>query len=246
MRTSARAIQFIKDHEGFRDEAYQCASGVWTIGWGHTSDARYPVREGMKITKATAEKMLEHDIREAEAAIAKFLHNEDELNGNQFGALVSLIFNIGNAAFGRSRLAKLLNKGDFDGASREFGKWVWSRGRRLTGLVRRRAEEKALFMTPAALADKVVRQPPIKGATPETIEGRDAKHDVDPAKVEHDGTLIGTIVSIFATAMTAILGVVEQAKDTLTTPSGLITFGIIIVLAYVAYKIYMKKVAEAG
>ena len=239
MKTSPRAVQFIKDHEGYRERAYQCASGVWTIGWGHTSDAKYPVRKGMKITRATATAMLKHDIQEAEDAIDAVVRVP--LNANQYGALVSLIFNIGVGAFRRSTLLRHLNNGDYERASREFGKWNRSDGRVLPGLSRRRAEEKALFMTPAALGDKVVRQPPIKGATPETQDARDAKGKVTGDKAPHDGSLIATIAALFASVMGGVLDFVQRAGEVLTSPKTIALFLIVIVLAYVAWRLYERN-----
>ena len=239
MKTSPRAVQFIKDHEGYRETAYQCASGVWTIGWGHTSDAKFPVRKGMKINRAKAEAMLRHDIAEAEDAIDAVVRVP--LNSNQYGALVSLIFNIGVGAFRRSTLLRLLNKGDYERASREFGKWNKSQGRTLPGLTRRRAEEKALFMTPDALADKVVRQPPIKGATPETQEARDAKGAVTGDRPPHDGSLFATIAALFTSVMGAILDFVQRAGEVLITPKSIALFLVVIVLAFVAWKLYERN-----
>lgn len=183
MKTSRRAVEFIKGHEGLRLQAYRCPTGHWTIGWGHTSDARFPVHNGMKISKAKAQEMLEHDIEEAEAAIDRVLRVK--LNGNQYGAVVSLVFNIGVGAFAKSSLLRALNR-DQRNVSREFGMWVKGtvNGKRKTlpGLVRRRAEEAALFATPTSLEDKIVKQPPITGASEETVEARDNKLGVEQAK----------------------------------------------------------------
>ena len=150
MKTSKRALQFIKDHEGLRLKAYKDAVGIWTIGYGHTSDAYFNVEKGMEITNAKANDLLRHDVEEAEAGIDNML-KEPLPNGNMYGAVVSLVFNIGLGAFRNSTLLKKLNKKDYNGAASEFSKWVKAGGKTLPGLVRRRAEEKALFMTPVDL-----------------------------------------------------------------------------------------------
>lgn len=180
MKTSRRGQQFLKDAEGLRLTAYRDATGTPTIGYGHTSDDYFPVKMGMKITKAKAEDLFRHDVEEAESFLDRVI--KVALNGNQYGALISLIFNIGVGNFRTSTLLKKLNRGDYQGAANEFGKWTKSKGKRLDGLVRRRADEKALFMTPGALENKVVKNPPIKGATPETQEAREAKGDITPDK----------------------------------------------------------------
>ena len=44
-------LNLIKQFEGCRLSAYQCAAGVWTIGYGHTAG----VKKGMTITQAQAD-----------------------------------------------------------------------------------------------------------------------------------------------------------------------------------------------
>ncbi len=144
MKTSLRAVNFIKTEEGIRLTAYRDVAGVWTIGWGHTSDKLYPVRRGMKITKAEAEAMLRHDISEAEMAINSSVRVP--LNGDQYGALVSFVFNVGVGAFRGSSLLREINRGRTN-LTHEFGLWVKGGNpkRTIPDLVRRRAEEAALF-----------------------------------------------------------------------------------------------------
>lgn len=190
-RISKRGIQFIKDHEGLRLSAYRCPAGVWTIGYGHTADAKYPVRNGMKISKRVAEEMLMHDIAEADDFLSKLA--TVELNPNKRAALISLIFNIGGGAFKKSRLLRSLNAGKRD-LSAEFN--AWTKGgrpkRRIPGLVRRRAAEWELFNTPVSLADKVVKNPKMTGASDETIEARDMKVQVE--EIQKPGAPIKTLI----------------------------------------------------
>ena len=69
------------------------------------------------------------------------------LTQNQFDALVSLTYNIGSGAFKNSTLLKKLNAGDYKGAANQFDVWVNAGGKRLQGLVNRRAKEKELFLS---------------------------------------------------------------------------------------------------
>lgn len=69
------------------------------------------------------------------------------LNQNQFDALVSLAYNIGTNAFSKSTLVKKLNANDIRGAADQFDVWVNAGGKRMQGLVNRRAREKALFIS---------------------------------------------------------------------------------------------------
>ena len=68
------------------------------------------------------------------------------MNQNQFDALVSLAYNIGTGAFNKSTLVKKLNAGDIRGAADQFDVWINAGGKRMQGLVNRRAREKALYL----------------------------------------------------------------------------------------------------
>lgn len=68
------------------------------------------------------------------------------INQNQFDALVSLTYNIGEQAFKDSTLLAKLNKGDIKGAAEQFPRWNKGGGQVLKGLVRRRADERELFL----------------------------------------------------------------------------------------------------
>ena len=70
------------------------------------------------------------------------------INKNQKIALLSFIYNVGVGAFERSTLLKKINYRDFDGAAREFEKWVFSKGKKLNGLVKRRKAEMEMFLKP--------------------------------------------------------------------------------------------------
>ena len=69
------------------------------------------------------------------------------LSQNQFDALVSLAYNIGTNAFSKSTLVKKLNANDNRAAADQFDVWVNAGGKRMQGLVNRRAKEKALFLS---------------------------------------------------------------------------------------------------
>lgn len=212
MKTSKRALQFIRDHEGLRLKAYKDAVGVLTIGYGHTSDEYFKVEKGQVITNAKANELLVHDVEEAEAGIDKVL-KEPLPNGNMYGAVVSLVFNIGIGAFSKSTLLKKLNKKDYNGAANEFGKWVKGGGKTLPGLVRRRAEEKALFMTPDKLANKVVSQPKITFVTEETQDARNVKGSVVAPKSLPKGTKETAGGLLLAWGLGDYLGFWNQVKD---------------------------------
>lgn len=141
-RTNEAGRALIKRFEGLRLDAYLCPAGVWTIGYGHTGD----VRSGDRITEHQADAILDVDLDRFERAVGE-LTDGLELNENQFSALVSFAFNLGEAALTRSTLLRHLRAGDLERAADEFRKWVYAGGQVLPGLVKRRAAERELFLT---------------------------------------------------------------------------------------------------
>lgn len=137
----------IKGHEGLRLKAYKpTPHDVWTIGWGHTKG----VYQGMEISMEIAQDYFEQDVKWAVDAVNREV--KVGLTQNQFDALVSFAFNVGETNFKRSTLLKKLNAGDYHGAAAEFPKWNKQRqnGKMvvLRGLVKRRNEEMELFLDP--------------------------------------------------------------------------------------------------
>lgn len=147
MKLSAIGLDAIKQHEGFRADVYDDGAGFLTIGYGHKLT---PDEIGVLTTVsfAKASELLRRDVAAAELAVNDAV--KVDLAQGEFDALVSLVFNIGAGAFRRSRLLRKLNAGDRAGAEREFSKWIFAGGRKLAGLVNRRAAEAAMFRQGAA------------------------------------------------------------------------------------------------
>lgn len=143
MQISQHGLDLVKAHEGLRLDAYRCPAGVWTIGYGTTRMDGRAVRQGDTITRDKAESLLRDDVRRFESAVKRLV--TVPLSQGQFDALVSFTYNLGEGALERSTLRRLLNEGDYAGAAEQFDRWVNGGGKRLPGLVRRRAEERALF-----------------------------------------------------------------------------------------------------
>lgn len=137
-----KEAELIKSFEGLELEAYLCPADIWTIGYGHTGN----VKEGDRITKAEAEALLDKDLRTFRNGVKRLV--KVTLNENQFGALVSFAYNLGLGSLQNSTLLKMLNAGDYTGAADQFLRWNKSGGKVLTGLVRRREAERAVFLTP--------------------------------------------------------------------------------------------------
>lgn len=136
-------IDLIKSFEGLRTSAYYDAVGVRTIGYGH---AIRPGENLTVITEAQAEELLRQDLREAEEAVDRYVHVS--LNANQFSALVSFAYNVGAGNFAKSMVLRFLSERRYQAAADDLLRWNRAGGRVLEGLVRRRAAERRLFMTP--------------------------------------------------------------------------------------------------
>ena len=144
MRISENGIEFIRQLEGEKLTAYRDIVGIWTIGVGHTGfvDGK-PVARGMAITKEKSKEILTADLKRFESEVNDAV--KVTLTQNQFDALVSLAFNIGEGAFARSTLVNKLNAGDKKGAAEQFLVWKNAGGRVSQGLLNRRQKEKAMF-----------------------------------------------------------------------------------------------------
>ena len=146
MRISDAGLDIIKKYEGLRLAAYFCPAGVPTIGYGHTKTVTgTDVRNRKFITLDEADRLLKEDIKFFEDQVTKLV--TVPLNQNQFDALVSLVYNIGPGAFKGSTLRLLLNSANYKDAADQFGVWRRGGGKVLPGLVKRRAEERELFLT---------------------------------------------------------------------------------------------------
>ena len=140
MNISETGIKLIKKFEGCALKSYKCPAGIWTIGYGHTSG----VKEGQTITSKQAECLLKQDIKTYELTVNNLVNVP--LNQGQFDALVSFCYNLGSGNLKNSTLLKLLNKKDYFAAAEQFDRWVFAGGKKLSGLVKRRAAEKELFL----------------------------------------------------------------------------------------------------
>lgn len=138
----SKVSELVKGFEGFCGKAYLDVVGVPTIGYGHTEN----VRPDDTITQSEAEALLEKDLARFEDGVKKAV--KVPLNENQLAALTSFAYNVGLGAFGTSTLLKHLNEGHYDLAADQLLRWTKAGGKELKGLVRRRAAERAVFLTP--------------------------------------------------------------------------------------------------
>jgi lysozyme len=145
MHVSPSGVDLICNFEGLRLKAYDDGVGVWTIGFGTT---KYPngirVKKGDTCTLDQAKAYMQNDLKSFEQTVNNTV--KVLLNQNQFDALVSLAYNIGSTAFKNSTLVRQLNEGNYKAAANQFNVWVNAGGKRMQGLVNRRAAERTLFL----------------------------------------------------------------------------------------------------
>ena len=148
MKTGPKGIALIKEFEGLELTAYLCPAKVWTVAHGHTSAAGAPkVFPGMKVTAAEAEEILKRDLGKYEAAVNSMVNVP--LTQEQFDCLVSWCYNVGPGNFAGSTLLRKLSSGDYASVPAELNKWTRAGKAILSGLVRRRKAEGALWSTKA-------------------------------------------------------------------------------------------------
>lgn len=138
-------FDLIKDSEGLRLKAYPdpgTGGAPWTIGFGHTGPE---VKPGLIISMDRAKELLTADLAKFERAVANLAPVATD---NQFSAMVSFAFNCGIGNLEESTLLRLHRASKYGEAQAQFGKWVNAAGRKLNGLVKRRALEAALYGKP--------------------------------------------------------------------------------------------------
>lgn len=160
MIVNQRTIDLIKRWEGCKLTAYQDVAGIWTIGYGTTVNAGVGVEphEGMKITQEQADELLHKTLDKFAPAV--FSRITVPVTANEFGACLSLAYNIGLGAFAKSTVLREINAGDKSAAAGAFHMWNKAGGRVVKGLMARRDAEVELFLTKDVLVADMHVTPP--------------------------------------------------------------------------------------
>ncbi len=159
MKVSSKAIEMIKHHEGVRLKPYRCPALLWTTAVGHVIDpnhAKVPFEERRNLpipagwdrtlTMDEVDRILAEDLRRFERGVVRLCPAAVDRQG-VFDSLVSFAFNVGLGSLQRSTLRMKTNRGEFEEAADEFLKWTKAGGRVLPGLVKRRMDERALYLS---------------------------------------------------------------------------------------------------
>jgi lysozyme len=155
---SKKTLVMIAHHEGTRYKPYRCPANLWTIGVGHVmypeqgnmkllDRLTYPLHpeDSRKFTKEEVDAILAKDLDRFVRGVSKYCPGV--ITQGQLDALVSFSFNCGLGTLQRSTLRQKHNRGDFAGAAEEFLKYTKGGGKVLKGLVNRRNDERALYLS---------------------------------------------------------------------------------------------------
>lgn len=222
--------------------------GVLTVGYGHTNDAKHPLKiaQGLRVTKQQAAEILDVDLDDCEDRVSRAV--KVPLSGNQYSALVSFDFNTG--AINTASFVRALNRGDYGAVEPGLMQYVKATDRRtgqkvtLRGLVRRRKAEADLWNTPD------------KSAAPKTAVFRpradEPKGNVAPVTPSQDVPLSGSSVakgSALAGATGAGVAVdnavvlIDQAQNGLDRVNAGTVLGLVaglVILAGCAWALYAR------
>ncbi len=145
MNISKKGVDLIKSFEGCYLKAYKCPAGVWTIGWGTTEPINgVKPHSGMVITRQQADELLMKNLASYEKAVNNL---KIDFNQNQFDALVSFCYNLGTGIF-KGNLLEAIQSKQWKSVASQLLLYTRGGGVVLGGLVRRRAAEVKLFLTP--------------------------------------------------------------------------------------------------
>lgn len=158
MKVSDKCIKMIMHHEGVRYKPYQCPALLWTCGVGHVIDpthARVPLADRKKLpipegwdrvlSNEEIDEILRKDLNRFEQGVSRLI--TAPLTQGQFDALVSFSFNVGLGNLQKSTIRMKVNRQEYETAAECFLDWTKAGGRVLKGLVSRRNDEKALFLS---------------------------------------------------------------------------------------------------
>lgn len=153
--------------EGLKLKPYIDPVGIPTVCYGHTGP---DVKLGVPWTKAECDRVFYKDVNVAVAGLNQCVKRS--LNANQAAALVDFTFNVGVPKACSSTLVKMVNSGDYDGAGRQFNKWVYAKVngkmKPLGGLVKRRQADTDLWFTPVTGSTQSINTEALKALIKDT------------------------------------------------------------------------------
>ena len=166
MKVSKAGEDLMHFFEGYRNKPYRCSAAIWTVGWGHAmyadqlnlpnvrkegytglirSDSQLKGEDNRVWSKDELVNLFKVDIDTFERGVLRLspaLANHQ----SKFDAVVSFAYNAGLGNYQRSTIRMKVNRGDWEGAAEAFMSWTKAGGKEVSGLVKRRKAEVALFL----------------------------------------------------------------------------------------------------
>ena len=146
MQPSKLFFDLVEHFEGVKLNAYLDSASIATIGIGTTVyPSGLPVKMGDKCTVDQAYEYLKHHV-------AKNVKIEGEFRQHEYDAILSLVYNIGQWAFNKSTLKKIIDAKRTDENSIYNAFLMWNKASvkgvkiEIDGLTRRRKSEAFLFI----------------------------------------------------------------------------------------------------
>lgn len=141
---SENGIKHLMQSEGVRLKPYLDSVGIPTIGVGNTfyEDGSRVKMTDHPITEKRAMELFKWVLRQFELTV--YTNTRDDINQNQFDALVSFTYNVGQQAFKKSTLLRRINARASD-QSIENAFMMWNKPKEIIG---RRKREVKLYFTP--------------------------------------------------------------------------------------------------
>jgi len=165
MKVSKAGEDLMHFFEGYRNKPYRCSAAIWTVGWGHAmyadqlnlpnvrkegytglirSDYQLKGEDNRVWSKEELVNLFKMDIDNFERGVLR-LSPTLVSHQSKFDAVVSFAYNAGLGNYQRSTIRMKVNRGDWEGAAEAFMSWTKAGGKEVSGLVKRRKAEVALF-----------------------------------------------------------------------------------------------------
>lgn len=145
MKISNNGLNLIKQFENFMPEAYKDPVGILTIGYGHVIKDNDNTLEASTLTEEEATTLMINDLEAFQNNINDVCKQCNViLNQNQYDAMCSFCFNTG---FIKGNMLKRFEANNIKGIGDNFILYVYSKGKLLPGLVKRRKMEQELFFS---------------------------------------------------------------------------------------------------
>jgi len=167
MKISKKVEDLMHFFEGYRTRPYRCSAAIWTVGWGHAmyndqlilpnvrkegytglirSDYQLKGEDNRVWSKEELVDLFKMDIDSFERGVLRLSPILANHQG-KFDAVVSFAYNVGLGSYQRSTIRMKANRGDWEGAAEAFLLWTKAGGKEMSGLVKRRKAEVALFLS---------------------------------------------------------------------------------------------------